>query len=157
MKKKSSKGIKCYKCEGYGHIASDCGNRKSKTKAFNLKRSESEKPDTSKEKYIAFMVTTSGSVTPQVSSNDGTDHDDSKSKTEHDWQAEYQTLFTKTMKMLKMNEKMANKWKEFEEQNSSLKVELAEALTKVQKLEDENNKLADKLTTESQKCDLIII
>eukprot|EP00268_Persea_americana_P007174 TRINITY_DN12647_c0_g1_i3.p1 TRINITY_DN12647_c0_g1~~TRINITY_DN12647_c0_g1_i3.p1 ORF type:complete len:100 (+),score=27.34 TRINITY_DN12647_c0_g1_i3:168-467(+) len=84
VKKKSSKGIKCYKCEGCGHIASNCGNRKSKTKAFNLKRSEFEKPDTSKEKYIAFMGTTSGSVTPQVSSNDETDHDDNESETEHD-------------------------------------------------------------------------
>eukprot|EP00268_Persea_americana_P007175 TRINITY_DN12647_c0_g1_i6.p1 TRINITY_DN12647_c0_g1~~TRINITY_DN12647_c0_g1_i6.p1 ORF type:complete len:125 (+),score=30.11 TRINITY_DN12647_c0_g1_i6:168-542(+) len=107
VKKKSSKGIKCYKCEGYGHIAGNCGNRKSKTKAFNLKRSEFEKPDTSKEKCIAFMAITSGFVTPQVSSNDGTDHDDSESEMVHDWQAEYQILFAKTMKMLKINEKVA--------------------------------------------------
>ena len=152
VKKKSSKGIKCYKCEGYGHIASNCGNRKSKMKAFNLKRSEFEKLDTSKEKYIAFIATF-GSVTPQVSSNDETDHDDNESETEHDWQAEYQTLFAKTMKMLKINEKVANKWKESEEKNSSLKAKLPEALAKIQKLEDENNILADKLTAESQKCD----
>ncbi|XXG73420.1 hypothetical protein AAC387_Pa07g2340 [Persea americana] len=145
MRKISSKGIKCYKCEGYGHIASDCGNRKSKAKAFNLKRSEFEKPDTSKEKYIAFMATTSGSVTSQVPSNDGTNHDDNESETVHDWQAEYQILFVKTMKMLKINEKVATSWKESEEQNTFLKAELLEALTKVSHLESENNKLVDKL------------
>ena len=42
-----------------------------------------------------------------------------------------------------------------EEQNFSLKAELGEALAKVQTLEDENNKLADKLIAESQKCDLL--
>ena len=56
-------------------------------------------------------------------------------------------LFEKTMKMPKINEKVAKKWKASKEQNSSLKAELAE----VQKLEDENNRLADKLTAESQK------
>ena len=54
-------------------------------------------------------MTTSGSVTPQVSSDYGTDHDDVESETEHDWQAEYQNLFAKTMKMLKMNDKVAKK------------------------------------------------
>ena len=55
-------------------------------RACYLKRSESEKPDISKGKFIAFMEI-SGSVTPQVSSNDGTNHDNGESKTEHDWQA----------------------------------------------------------------------
>ena len=27
-KKKSFKGIQCYECKGYGHIANDCGNKK---------------------------------------------------------------------------------------------------------------------------------
>ena len=41
------------------------------------------------------------------------------------------------------------------EQNTSLKVELVDSLVKVQKMEDENNRLADILTAESQKCDLL--
>ena len=49
------------------------------------------------------------------------------------------------MKMLKINEKVSISWKESEEQNTSLKVELLEALTKVSHLEAENNKLVDKL------------
>ena len=57
--------------------------------------------------------------------------------------------------MVKVNEKVAINWKVSEEKNSSLKAELAEALAKIQKLEDENNRLADKLTTESQKCYII--
>ena len=57
--------------------------------------------------------------------------------------------------MVKVNEKVAINWKVSEEKNSSLKAELAEALAKVQKLEDENDKLADKLTAESQKCDIL--
>ena len=27
-KQKSFKGIQCYECKGYGHIANDCGNKK---------------------------------------------------------------------------------------------------------------------------------
>ena len=82
-KKKSSKWIKCYEREGYGHIASDCGNRKPKKMTFNVKRSKFEKPTTTKEKFIAFMAT-SDSVTLQVSYDDGTDHNESELETEHD-------------------------------------------------------------------------
>ena len=70
------------------------------------KKSESEKPDASKEKFMAFMAT-SVFATPPVSSDDDTDQDVSESETEHDWKAEYQLLFAKSMKMLKMNEKVA--------------------------------------------------
>ena len=63
-----------------------------------------------------------------------------------DCKAKYETLFKNTMKMIKMIEKVAKKWKESEEQNSSLKAELVEAFTKVQQMEDENNRTADKLT-----------
>lgn len=99
-------------------------------------------------------MATSVSITPQVS-NDGTDHDDNELEAEHDWNAEYQALFERTMKMLKMNEKVANNWKESKEQDSSLKAELSEALAKMHHLEDENNSMAGKLTAESQKCDIL--
>ena len=67
-RRKSEKGIQCYERQGYGHIAGDYSNRKPKKKSFNLtwdddtsrdeeKKSESKKPDTSKEKFIAFMET----------------------------------------------------------------------------------------------------
>eukprot|EP00268_Persea_americana_P013198 TRINITY_DN15759_c1_g1_i4.p1 TRINITY_DN15759_c1_g1~~TRINITY_DN15759_c1_g1_i4.p1 ORF type:complete len:114 (+),score=38.16 TRINITY_DN15759_c1_g1_i4:31-372(+) len=99
VKKKSSMGIQCFDCHGYGHIASDCANKKPKKKAFNLtwdndtseeedKKSESEKPDASKEKFMAFMAT-SISATPPLSSDDRTDPDVSESETEHDWKVEY--------------------------------------------------------------------
>jgi hypothetical protein len=56
------------------------------------------------------------------------------------------------MKMLKINEKVAISWQEYEEQSTSLKVELSETLIKVSHLEAENNKLADELTAAAQKC-----
>ena len=114
VKKKSSKGIQCFECHGYGHIASDCANKKPKKKAFNLtwdddtseeEDKKSEKFDDSKEKFMAFMAT-SVSATPPLSENE-TDQDVSESETEHHWEAEYQILFAKSMKMLKMNEKVA--------------------------------------------------
>ena len=74
--------------------------------------------------FMAFMAT-SVFATPPVSSNDGTDQDDSESETEQDRKAEYYTLFAKTMKMLKMNEKVAISWKESEEHSTSLKAELS--------------------------------
>ena len=119
----------------------------------NDENSKYEKPNTGKGKLIAFMATF-GAATSHYSSKTETDQD-SESEEELDWKAEYETLFKKTMKMVKVNKKVAINWKVSEEKNSSLKVELAEAPAKVQTLEDENNRLADKLTTESQKCDLL--
>ena len=77
-KKKFSKGIQCFECHGYGHIASDCANKKSQKKAFNLtwdddtseeEDKKSEKSDASKEKFMAFMAT-SVSATPPLSDNE---------------------------------------------------------------------------------------
>ena len=64
------------------------------------------------------------------------------------YKTENETLFKKTMKMVKINGKLDINLKASEEQNSSLKAELAEALAKVQQLEDENNRMANKLTVE---------
>ena len=81
--------IHCYKCQGFEHIASDCGNWKPNKRAFNLtwddkeKKSESAKPYTSKEKFMAF-IPISISATPYVSSNDDIDHDDNESDEELD-------------------------------------------------------------------------
>ena len=85
------------------------------------KKSESEKPDTGEAKFMDFMAI-SISVTPQASSDHQTNHDDSESEKEHGWKKEYQTLFEKTMKMIKLNEKVIINWKDSEEQNSSLKL-----------------------------------
>ena len=87
-KNKSSKGIWCYEYQGFGDIASDYGNRKSKKKALNTtwgndtsneddENHESNKSDTSKGKFIAFMEPT-GSATSHVSFDDKTDHDDNE-------------------------------------------------------------------------------
>ena len=62
-----------------------------------------------------------------------TEHD-SESETEHDWKGEYHTLFAKTMKKLKINEKVAKNWKESEEHNTSLKVELSKSFYKSESL-----------------------
>ena len=75
--------------------------------AFNLKKYESKKPDTSKEKFMAFM-TTSVSTAPQVYSDD----DDNELEKEPNWKTKYETLFKHTVKMVKMNEKVDKKWKE---------------------------------------------
>ena len=77
-KKKFFKGIQCYECKGYGHIANDCGNKKSKKKALNTtwgdktsyendENPESDKPNTGNGKFIAFLAT-SGSTTSHISS-----------------------------------------------------------------------------------------
>ena len=66
---------------------------------------EPDKPDTGKGKFIAFMATF-GSATSHVSSEADIDQD-TESDEEPDWKAEYKTLFKKTMKMVKVNEKVA--------------------------------------------------
>ena len=47
------------------------------------KKSESEKPDISTEKFMAFMVTSVSASPPKVF-DDGTDRDNSESEAEHD-------------------------------------------------------------------------
>ena len=69
------------------------------------KKFEFEKPEAGKEKFMAFMAT-SVSTIPSVSFDDKTNQDVIESETKHDWKAEYQLLFAKSMKMLKMNEKV---------------------------------------------------
>ena len=121
----------------------------------NDENPESDELDTGKEKFIAFMATF-GFAASYVSSEIETDHD-TESEEEPDWKIEYDTLFKKTMKMVKVNEKVAINWQVSEEQNTSLKAELAGVLAKVQKLEDENNRLADKLTAESKSVSYLIL
>lgn len=100
--------------KGYGHIASDCAHRKSKKSASYLtwnnkeKKSKSAKPDTIKEEFIAFMATSS-SATSHVSSDYETDHNDNEE--ELNLKTEYETVFKKTMKMVKVNKKVAIEWK----------------------------------------------
>ena len=45
-----------------------------------------------------------------VSSNDETDQDNELEE-DPDWKTEYETLFKKTMKMVKVNEKVGINWK----------------------------------------------
>ena len=56
-KKKSSKGIQCYGCQGYGHIASDCGNQKTKKKPFNLTWDDDTFDDEEKDcQYFCWLI-----------------------------------------------------------------------------------------------------
>lgn len=52
-------------------------------------------------------MATSGSTTPCASSDYETDRDDNESEEELNWKTNYGTLFKKTMKMVKVNEKIA--------------------------------------------------
>lgn len=63
--KNSSKGIKCFECQGYGHIAAKCANRVERRleRALNVtwdddseeEKSESESISECGGKFIAFM------------------------------------------------------------------------------------------------------
>ena len=150
------KGFNAMSVKAMDTLLMTAETKKSKKKALNTtwedetsdendETPKSDKPDIGKGKFIAFMAT-SGFAASHVSFEVETDQD-TESDEEPDWKAEYETLFKKTMKMVKVNEKVAINWKVSEEKNSSLKAELAKALAKVQKLEDENNRLVDKLTT----------
>lgn len=60
-KRKSKEGIKCFECEGYGHIASECANtlnkQNSKTKALNATWSDSESESESEENTVTLITT----------------------------------------------------------------------------------------------------
>ena len=82
-----------YKCQGFRHIASDCGNKKLKKRAFNVtwddevKKSKYEKPDTSKEEFMALMATSVAAIV-HVYSDDETDNDNNESEEYLDWKIE---------------------------------------------------------------------
>ena len=88
--KGSTKPIQCFECQGYGHVATKCANRKeiSKGKALNVsweedtdeEKSEPESPDNDFKDCVAFMALSTvsslqGSSDRESKSNDNSDSD----------------------------------------------------------------------------------
>ncbi|BBN67220.1 transposable element gene [Prunus dulcis] len=66
--------VKCYECEGYGHISSECANtqkkQNGKAKALNVTWSDSDSESESEENTIALITTVSLDKAQQNNGND---------------------------------------------------------------------------------------
>ena len=111
--KRSTKNIQCFECQGYGHIAAKCANRKEKGKgkALNVSweedidedKSDPESPDNEFKTSVAFMALFI------VSSMQGSSHRESKfDKTldfddffddDKDWETTYKKLLQDSIRM----------------------------------------------------------
>ncbi|XP_034199396.1 uncharacterized protein LOC117614627 [Prunus dulcis] len=73
-KKTTKERVKCYECEGYGHISSECANtqkkQNGKAKALNVTWSDSDSESESEENTIALITTVSLDKAQQNNGND---------------------------------------------------------------------------------------
>ena len=115
-KKDSVKGTKCFECQGYGHYANECANKKNGTNknALNItwdeESSSKEEKDTEADssenvKFVAFMA-------KSLSDNDtNEDHDDEILDQEKDWEELYHTTYADCVRMTKYGNKITIKFK----------------------------------------------
>lgn len=148
--KSFSKGIQCFECQGYGHIAAECANRKEKrlSKALNItwdndsenENCEPKSPTQGPRKFIAFMAKYLDIFSEQGSSDRDSKSDEDLSLNgfadeEHDLEVSYMKLLKDSIRLIMTNDRMTLKLKSMESQNSSLKVELDHTRAKVSQLE----------------------
>ncbi|CAL8168366.1 unnamed protein product [Prunus armeniaca] len=73
-KKTTKDRVKCYECEGYGHISTECANtqkkQNGKAKALNVTWSDSDSESESEENTIALITTVSLDKAQQNNGND---------------------------------------------------------------------------------------
>lgn len=137
--KGTSKPIQCFECQGYGHTAAKCTNRKekSKSKALNVawdEESDEEvsEPDSSSSesgKFIAFMALFNASSMQESKSEDDLDINEISNEEQAD--EDYQKLLQESIRISKISEKRALKIKAMEEKNTSLQVALTDSRSKV--------------------------
>ncbi|XP_050387711.1 uncharacterized protein LOC126804002 [Argentina anserina] len=99
---KSSSNIRCFECGGVGHIATDCGNRKTKdyeTKALksSWSDSDSDNDDAVISKNVALVCSFQNSYSDNFDGEDGEKED------------KYAELYAASLGMLKRNKKMEEK------------------------------------------------
>ena len=135
------KGTKCFECQGYGHYANECANKKNGTKKkkgsqHNLGWEEEKEPSVDiseivNDNFVAF-------ITKSLSDNDtDQDNEDEILDQEKDWEELYHTTYADCFKMTKYGNKITIKIKTAQEKNPALKNELEQALEKVHLLESQ--------------------
>ena len=104
--KRSTKLIQCFECQGHGHTAAKCANRKekSKDKALNVsweedtdeEKSEPESPDNDFKNCVAFMALSAvyslHSSSDRESKSDDNSDSDNFSDDDKDWETAYKKL-----------------------------------------------------------------
>lgn len=133
-KNDSTKGTKCFECQGYSHYANECANKKNCTKqkalytTWDEESSEEEKDpeaDPSKNvngKFVAFITKSlSDNATDEV-------NDDEMSDQEKDYEELYHTTYADCVRMTKYGNKITIKFRAAQEENSALKIELEQVL-----------------------------
>lgn len=158
--KGTTKPIKCFECQGYGHTASKCANRKEKnrSKALNVAWdensdedvSEPDSPSSKSGKFITFMALLNISSVQESKSEDDLDINQISDE-EQEGDEAYQKLLLESMRMSKISEKRALKLKAMEEKNSLLQTSLTDSQSKVRQLEDQRAILSDKLILAGQE------
>lgn len=147
-KKDSTKGTKCFECQGYGHYANECANKKNgtKKKALNTtwdeESSEEEEKDAEADssenmngKFVAFMA-------KSLFDNDtDADHDNEMSDQEKNWEELYHTTYADCVRMTRYGNKIAIKFKAAQKESSALKIELEQALKHVKNLTTNGKKI----------------
>lgn len=105
QKKAFSDKPKCFECQGFGHLAADCGNRKYKARSSRALQStwsdtESENHSENEDENIALTVA--------LLSNSSCDSDDDEHNNE-EWADKYEEMCRASTKMIKINEDLNNK------------------------------------------------
>ena len=131
------KGIRCYECEGYGHIRAECPNfKKKEQKSLQSTWSDDEESD-----VIAFIASdipgNSETISDTVSETNGEDDDD-------------QEIIVDMDKLVSMYHKVRANFKAADAENKRL----GTWINKMEKQIDESNDLITNLNKEIDKLDV---
>ncbi|KAL6986439.1 hypothetical protein U1Q18_052640 [Sarracenia purpurea var. burkii] len=158
--------IQCFECQGFGHIAQDCANKKKKKEKVlsvtwdddsSSAESESEQEGEGGN-YVAF--TASASVTrsecPDIDSDADTGNELEQSdcesdKDNDDLQCAYDNLCKESYKLTKIVTKQSVKIKFLEKENSGLKSELENFQSEVSELKAYKTKMCEKLSSSDKR------
>ncbi|CAL8120822.1 unnamed protein product [Prunus armeniaca] len=168
-KKTTKDRVKCYECEGYGHISTECANtqkkQNGKAKALNVTWSDSDSESESEENTIALITTVSLDKAQQ---NNGNDEEPNIGYVLE----KYDDLLAASQKLNQHNKELAKKVAVLELENSRIARTLQsstaepetvgegmcegmyEKLEFLQKKCFDQNKLIDSLTSNNQALEI---